>query len=146
MTLDAKWFAVSKADPRARALADRHYSRQKPGTPQFCRPGQNIVLLTQDGRALWVSWRPKPGIQRMDGLDAIECTMFRNEGPYLSSDLIREAVELTLAKWGRPKDGLLTYIAHEKVRSSNPGCCFKKAGWRRDGTYSRGNGLVRLRL
>jgi hypothetical protein len=82
----------------------------------------------------------------MDGLNAIECTLFRNEGSHLSSDLIREAVGLTVAKWGRPTDGLVTYIAHGKVRSVNPGCCFKKAGWRRDSSYNRDNGLVRLRF
>lgn len=141
-----RWFAINKAHPVGRLLADRHYSRQKVGSKQFCRPGENIVLATNDGRAVWVSWRPKPGINRMDGLDAIECTLFRNEGPYLSSDLASEAVALTVERWGWPRDGFITYIDAAAIASPNPGYCFKQAGWQLDKTYRGKKGLLRLRL
>jgi hypothetical protein len=137
---------MNKAHPNGRLLANRHYSRQKVGSKQFCRPGQNIVLGTSDGKAVWVSWRPKPGIKRMDGLDAIECTLFRNEGESLSSDLIQEAVALTVDAWGWPPDGLLTYIDASAIQSRNPGYCFKQAGWALDKTYRGKKGLLRLRM
>lgn len=90
------WVITNKGDQDCRLLADRHYSRQKVGSPQFCRPGRNLVLRAKDGNAVWVTWS---GI-RDDGLDAWECTIFRNESDHRSSDLIREAVEITLQEWG----------------------------------------------
>ncbi|MCM3456574.1 hypothetical protein M3685_21985 [Heyndrickxia oleronia] len=119
------WVEVNKSDSRAVALADRHYTRQKPGTKQFCRPGNNIVLLSKDEKALWVTWR---GI-RDDGLDAWECTLFRNEGEYLSSHLIVLALGITVFKWGKPpKDGVITYVGkHLK------GGTFHAAGFRKIG-------------
>lgn len=51
------WRRSDRADPAALILADRHYSRQKPGTPQFVQPGRCLVLVTEDRTALWVtSW------------------------------------------------------------------------------------------
>jgi hypothetical protein len=34
-----------RADHRALPLADRHYNRQKPGTPQFVPPGRCMGML-----------------------------------------------------------------------------------------------------
>lgn len=67
----------------------------------------------------------------MNGLDGWTCTIFRNESPILSSELVADA-ELAIEEFGYDTgpDGLLTYVWDAKVRSSNPGCCFKKAGWR----------------
>lgn len=49
------WTISHRFDPLAVAIADRHYNRQKPGTPQFVPPGRCLVLL--GGEALWVtSW------------------------------------------------------------------------------------------
>ena len=41
------WETSWKADPRAREVADRHYNRQKPGTPQFVPPGRALVLYAE---------------------------------------------------------------------------------------------------
>jgi hypothetical protein len=38
------WTPSHRADPPARLIADRHYSRQKPGTEQFVKPGRCFVL------------------------------------------------------------------------------------------------------
>lgn len=38
------WQLSDRADPEARRIADRHYNRQKPGTPQFVPPGRCLVL------------------------------------------------------------------------------------------------------
>lgn len=126
------WICVPKGDRSCRLLADHHYSRQKIGSPQFTRPGRNLVLRSALGDAVWVTWS---GI-RDDGLQAWECTIFRNEAPdrYLSSDMIRSAVQATYAEWGEPPpDGIITYVDSSKVRSSNPGFCFLMAGFKRIG-------------
>ena len=128
------WIVVPKFNSTAAHLADRHYSRRKVGSPQFMPPGQTLVLLTPDGRAVFGWWRPDPssGIRAMNGLDGWTCTIFRNEAPdlYLSSDLILEAEEMLLDRYDCGPDGLITYIEDRKVRSPNPGFCFKKAGWK----------------
>lgn len=43
-----RWREVHKSTPALVALADRHYTRQTPGSPQCCRPGVNLCLLTDD--------------------------------------------------------------------------------------------------
>lgn len=128
------WARVTKFDLRACELADRHYSRRKPGSGQFMPPGQTIVLYAPDAVFGW--WRPHPdsGLPAMNGLDGWTCTIFRNESDTLSSTLILDA-ELAMAEYGYDvgPDGLLTYVWDAKVRSINPGCCFKAAGWQRAG-------------
>lgn len=129
-TSNQYWIRVKKSDISCRLLADRHYSRQTVGDKQFCRPGKNLVLRTALGDAAWVTWQ---GI-RDDGLQAWECTIFRNESEYLSSELIREAIEITVEYWGKPpRDGIITTVNPNKIKSVNPGCCFKKAGFKQIG-------------
>ncbi|MNJ32051.1 hypothetical protein D3C77_267060 [compost metagenome] len=136
------WMITHKGDRSCRLLADRHYSRQTVGHPMFTRPGRNLVLRTAEGNAVWVTWS---GV-RDDGLDAWECTIFRNESEYLSSDMIRAAVGATVSEWGSPpKDGIITYVAAEKVRSRNPGYCFRQAGFKLIGR-SKNRGLLLFQL
>ncbi len=48
-------------------------------------------------------------------------------------------LEAELFAWERwPGQRLYTSIDAAEVRSVNPGCCFKKAGWRRCGETKRG--------
>jgi hypothetical protein len=126
------WRPAHKADPVGAKLADGHYSRRKIGSPQFMPPGQTLVLVTEDGSAVFGWWRPDPesGIVAMNGLDGWTCTIFRNTGGFLSSELILGA-EAELLDSGRScgPDGLLTYVWDSKVKSENPGYCFKCAGW-----------------
>lgn len=135
------WAETHKGDARCRVLADGHYSRQTPGHRFFTRPGFNYVLYYEqkNGRAaVWVWWRPKweAGIERFDGLRAIECTLFRNQTRVRSSDLIREAVTL-LPEWNRISphpDGLITGVNSMAVigglhPDSFPGHCYHMAGW-----------------
>ncbi len=141
-----RWLVTDKGDQDARRLADEHYSRQRRGAPQFTRNGQNLVFITPDLRAAWVTHRPAPGVaERPDKLQAWECTLFRNTGPTRSSLLIREAVLLTAALWGEfPPDGLITHVDPSKVRGEIPGYCFRRAGWRHVGTSGHG-ALMRFR-
>jgi hypothetical protein len=122
------WSRVPKFHREACLLADRHYSRRKPGTNQFMPPGETIVLHISGAVFGW--WRPKPGIRAMNGLDGWTCTIFRNETRILSSLLIL-AAEQFIKECG--PDGLITYVHDGKVRSVNPGACFKAAGYRRMG-------------
>ena len=139
------WLHATKFDTAGAALADRHYSRRKPGSPQFMPPGETVVLITADGSAVFGWWRPHPasGLEALNGLDGWTCSIFRNEGRMLSSVLILEA-EQALELLGKTcgPDGLLTYVWSAKVRSSNPGCCFKKAGWKRIGKSADGRKVL----
>ena len=107
---------------------------------------RTLVLRTLDLTAGWISaYTEYPD----DGVDAWRCTMFRNEGPALSSELIREAMAVTARQWPPPTGGgWLTYVDAAKVASTNPGYCFKQAGWLLDRTYRPGRrraSLIRLR-
>lgn len=42
---DGYWRKVKRTDPRARALADRHYSRQTVGAAGFMASGRVLVLF-----------------------------------------------------------------------------------------------------
>jgi hypothetical protein len=128
----ADWRVVGKFTPAAARLADGHYSRRKVGSPQFMPPGQTLILLTEDDLAVFGWWRPHPdsGLASMNGLDGWTCTIFRNTGPRLSSDLILAAERVLLDRHDCGPDGLLTYVWDARVRSTNPGYCFKIAGWR----------------
>jgi hypothetical protein len=142
--LSAIWMPTTRSDPAVRALRDRHYSTKRPGGRTAGPPGEVVLLRTPDGLAAWISHYPRADLA-LDGLDAWRCTLFRNEGPRLSSDLIREAMNDTelLRSDIRPRDGWLTYVEPRKLRSTNPGYCFLAAGWRRDTTWSHPR-LVRL--
>lgn len=125
------WERVGKFHVASASLADNHYSRRTIGSPQFMPPGQTIVLARPGGVFGW--WRPHPdsGIVAMNKLDGWTCTIFRNEArDVLSSELIL-AAETFITDCG--PDGLITYVWDKKIRSSNPGCCFKLAGYRATG-------------
>lgn len=60
--------------------------------------------------------------------------MFRNLGPNLSSDLIVTALVSTYVRWvdrygHLPTERLRTEVEVKKIKSSNPGYCYKMAGW-----------------
>jgi hypothetical protein len=142
-----RWCLSHQYDKRAVPLADRHYSRSRPGTSHFVAPGRMLILLTKDADALWVSSWPYPEMLRRSWYPtAWMCSLFRNEGSYLSSALIREAVAVTRWHWGDPPpDGMVTIIDQRKVRSANPGYCYKKAGFKHVG-YTKKAGLVIVQL
>jgi hypothetical protein len=142
------WQVRCKNDPAACALADRHYSRRRPGSGQVGPPGRKLVLVTPCERAVWLTHWPDAD-KAMDGLDCWRCSIFRNEAPaeLLSSHLIRAAMNLTASLWAaRPTStpGWVTWVDPAKVASPNPGYCFKQAGWTLDHAWSHPR-LVRLR-
>ena len=114
-------------DQECRLLADRHYSRRTPGARQFCYSGRKLVLRNAEGTVLFAWMYPKPEM-RMDGQRGYNCAIFRNESDRLSSEIILEAEQFAFDKWDPSR--LYTYINPRKIKSSNPGCCFKIAGWK----------------
>lgn len=120
------WYAIKDGDPRGRAMLNRHYSARhyRYKRPRlFIGPGEKMVLMTPLSNALFV-WRK---FISGDGQTGVNCAVFRNESQILSSELIKEAVELAQERW--PRERLYTYINPKRIRSTNPGYCFKQAGW-----------------
>ena len=126
-------------------MARRHYSARQYREPRqrlFVGPGRKLVLLSSDGNALFV-WR-----RFIDGTvppqHGHNCALFRNEGHVLSSTLIREAVQIVFDRWG--PDRCWTFVNPLRIRSTNPGCCFIKAGWRRCGVSKTGKLILEYTL
>jgi hypothetical protein len=145
------WFSVTDKDHRARGLYARHYSaeanRNKPRQSSFHAPGyvgtgDYLAFLTVDCTALFVWKRYPDGIDR-GGQIGVNCSIFRNESSTRSSDLIQEACELAWSRW--PGQRLYTYVNPGKIRSTNPGYCFKRAGFRKCG-MSKGGLVILERL
>lgn len=141
------WYLSHRADPRALPLADRHYNRQKPGTPQFVPPGRCLVLLTADAGALWVTSWPLPEFVKHRWPGAWVNSLFRRETcPALASDLIRDAVAATRAHYRAiPPLGMVSFVDPDEVRRKrDPGRCYLRAGFERDGVTE--GGLLAFRM
>lgn len=133
------WSLSNSHDPRGCALADRHYSRKKPGSNQFAPPGRRIVLL-KDPDAVWCTSWPYADLVAHDYPGAMLCTIFRNESDVLSSLLVREALAATRWKYpDLPELGIVTFVNASKVRRKrDPGRCFLRAGFERQPDSRRG--------
>jgi len=130
------WLVIRDGDPVAFAIASRHYSfhhyrlRQR-RDKRIVGPGQKLVLVTPDYKALLI-WRRfnRPDLAGQIG---VCCSLFRNEGAFdgaiKSSELILAAEELALFKWRDRPIRLFTYVDPHRVASPNPGYSFKMAGW-----------------
>lgn len=130
-----RWAVSHRADPAALVLADRHYNRQKVGSPQFVPPGRCLVLLSECKRALWVTSWPFAQYTKHAWAGAWVNSLFRNEGAGLSSELILEAVAATRDVWPDvPSLGIVTFVDASKTRQKrDPGRCYRKAGFRHCG-------------
>jgi len=158
------WCMSSSSDLRALAVVDGlgrfqefgpHYSRRTPGSVTFTGIGQELVLVSEDGSAVWsvvrqkTPSRPGSGASRGRGGTPDESpvfvwrnTVFRNLGTRISSLLIVEATKITRDYWPRvygtePMERLRTEVEISKVQSTNPGYCYICAGWER-GPLRRG--------
>lgn len=133
------WTLSHRFDPAALPLADRHYSRKKVGSPQFVPPGRCLVLLSKNRQALWVTSWPFAEYCKNLWPGAWLNALFRNEGAGLASDLIRQAVAATRARWQPPDNGIVTLANPAKlpgvlVRGERVyGYCYLKAGWKHIG-------------
>ena len=140
LPFDDRLSQTNKFDPEGCELADRHYPnrtrREKTRSNQFVGPGEQIVLRNNEGTVLFVWIRNT--IERLDKQVGINCSIFRNESSRLSSDIILEAEQFAVRKWGPTR--AFTYVDESKIRSSNPGYCFQKSGWKKCGrskTYGK---------
>lgn len=134
-----RWVLSNRADPEAVALADRHYNRQKIGSPQFVPPGRCLVFKGICGKAVWVtSWPYAEYVKHAWG-GAWVNSIFRNEGEGLSSELIVEALMCTQAFWEPPALGMITFVDAAKTRHKrDPGRCYRKAGFKHVGFTKAG--------
>lgn len=123
---ESLWVPVRDGNPSAFSLFKRHYScRRSRKLQQFVGPGEKLVLLTADARAVF-AWRK---FKNDDGQRGVNCAIFHNEGAGVASDLIRLADEIAWERW--PGERLYTYVNAGKIRPTRqPGRCFLKAGWR----------------
>lgn len=145
MEVTSPWRESDRADPASVKIADRHYNRQKIGSPQFVPPGRCLVYRTQDNKALWVTSWPFAEFTKHAWAGAWVNSLFRNEGGGLSSELIRWAIAHTRATWDPPELGMITFVDAGKVKMKrDPGYCYLKAGFHRVGTTK--GGLVALQL
>ena len=127
-------------DDEMRQLADRHYSRRTVGARQFAYSGRKLVLRDAAGDVLWVWLYPDPEL-RMDGQTGYNCSHFRNESGRRSSDIILEAEQHAIAKWGPGR--MYTYVGRPpQIRSTNPGYCYLMAGWHKHGYSTKGLRLL----
>lgn len=147
------WQKSNRADPRAREIADRHYNRQKPGTPQFVPPGRCLVLYaeTETGKAFWVTSWPFAEYVKHQWAGAWVCSAFRNENAGVASEMIKQAVAATIAHFGAPPpQGFITFIDRKKVKPTmvhgNPtwGRTYELAGFKPVGETK--GGLLALQL
>lgn len=122
------WRMSHRADKEARLIADRHYSRQKPGTPQFVPPGRCLTLIAADGQSFWVTSWPFAEYVKHDWAGAWVNSAFRREGGPLASTLIREAIAATRWYFGEPPElGMVTFIDTKKVKKKRDfGRCLRE--------------------
>ena len=131
------WWITQDGDEYCRELYERHYScyhyRDGRTRKWFVGPGQHIVLRTYEADALFV-WRFSKF--PMSGQTGVNCAVFRNESKKQSSDLIRQADAVANFLW--PHQRRYTFVNAKKIRSINPGYCFKRAGWSTVGKTQKG--------
>lgn len=138
------WQRSHRFDADALPLANRHYNRQTPESPQFAPPGRCLVLLTSDKGALWVSSWPEFAQHAWRG--AWINTLFRRESGPLASELIREAVAITRGRWPEvPPLGMVTFVNAGMVKPKrDPGRCYKRAGFKHAGFTKGGLWVFQL--
>lgn len=135
--VDGPWIPIRDGNVSALSLFLRHYTaKQTRKISQFVGPGEKLLLLTADARALF-AWRAER--YRLDGQQGVNNPVFRNEGSDAgsSSSLIRAANEEAWRKW--PGERLFTFVDAKKIRHKrDPGRCFIRAGYRQCGESKSG--------
>jgi len=119
--------ATRLSDQEMLDLSANHYSRKNLRAKKIGGPARSLLLRNTQGSVLFLWQWAQDGLRR-DKQNGYNCVMFRNESERLSSEIILEAEDHIFQAWG--KNRLFTYVDPTKVASSNPGYCFKQAGWR----------------
>lgn len=141
------WRRSWRADPQALPLADRHYNRQKVGSPQFVPPGSCLVLLTDAAEAVWVTSWPIAKYVKHAWAGAMVNSLFRRESGPIASDLIVAATAATRAHWpDLPPLGIVSFVDATKTRRKrDPGRCYRRAGWTHVGFTASGLFVFQLK-
>jgi hypothetical protein len=111
------WTRSHRFDAECLPIADRHYNRQRHGTPQFVPPGRCVVLKAPG--AVWVTSWPFPAYVKHAWPGAWVNSLFRKECDGVASEFIRSAIAATRAVWPDvPSIGIVTFIdpLHVKPR------------------------------
>lgn len=122
-----------RADRNALPLADRHYNRQKIGSPQFVPPGRCVVLLAP--AALWVTSWPFAEYVRHAWPGAWINSLFRREAGPVASEMILDAIAITRSIWQPPQQGIVTFVSPKHVTPTRVrgqtiyGYCYLRAGF-----------------
>lgn len=142
----AYWWRTKDGDVACLAMYERHYppKRYRNGrrVAQFVGPGEHYVLRNDPNEPLvalfvWRKFKDDCIDERTQKPQAgVNCSVFRNEGPEQSSELIRQADAVADVCW--PDRRHYTYVNPARVRSTNPGYCFLQAGWRKCGVTKAG--------
>lgn len=143
MTPSTVWRASHRADKEVLPLADRHYNRQKIGSPQFVPPGRCVVLKTD--AAVWVTSWPFAEYVKHEWAGAWVNSIFRREnGEEIASEMIRQAVAITRSIWEPPPLGIVSFIDPLEVKQRKVrgrlciGESYFAAGWKHVGYTKAG--------
>ena len=139
LAFDSGLIETKQTDVEMINFARSHYSRKNKKSKSLFGPSRTLTLRNAEGTILFGWTWPKDGMRR-DGQNGYCCAIFRNESERQSSEIILEAEGMAEAKWG--KNRMFTYIDASKVKSSNPGYCFKMAGWKFAGISKSGKHLL----
>lgn len=138
------WVQVNDGNPAAFNIFQRHYTygknkqrdknKHKKNGKRMIGPGETILLLSVDEISIF-AWKKQKYSQ--DGQTGVNSCIFHNghtkeDQFYLqSSDMILQAEQIAWARW--PGERLFTYVNPRKIKSANPGYCYKQAGWKQIG-------------
>ena len=124
---ERRWRIAKDGNRQALEIFKRHYSYSNFNRKSnlFAGNGQTMVLVTENYDALWV-WRKGLYVASPRYI-GVNCAIFRNESKILSSELILEAEDIWIKRYY--KERFYTFVNASKIKSHNPGYCFKKAGW-----------------
>lgn len=137
------WSKSNRFSPLCLPIADRHYNRQKPGTPQFVPPGACVVLFSPG--MVWVSlWQlPEYTDHAWPGAWINSC--FRKECGGDASEYIRQAIAATRFEWPNvPALGMVSFLDPKEVKPRTIrgrdtwGHSYFKAGFKHVGYTGKG--------
>lgn len=145
---------VKPTEPAILEMVWSHYSyldniKKRPRTEKTSKTwwsNARLVVFSDPERTVVFAWQwPKDGIRR-DGQNGYNNTLFhRSAGcPYLASEIVLVAEQAVVEHWGEGR--AYTYIDADKVRSVNPGYCYKMAGWKQVGISKSGKPLLEKSL
>lgn len=132
------------------AMVRSHYSHRdniekRPRTTKTSKTwwsNARLVVFSDPERTLVFAWQwPKDGM-RKDNQNGFNNTLFHRSDrcDFQASDIILAAERVVIEHWGANR--AYTYVDAEKIKSANPGYCYKMAGWKQIGVSKSGKPLL----